>query len=166
MTLLEEDAEGNADLLEQIGEKLDRMEPQMFEAKACELLHGLGFDRRMMAKATKDMSGGWRMRVSLAQALFVQPTLLLLDEPTNHLDLGACVWLENYLANYPNTLLMVSHSEDFLNNVCTHTMQLTHDGRLKVGLDCFFPPKFFFGGVGYWRISGSEAEQRAKSSCL
>jgi ATP-binding cassette subfamily F protein 2 len=132
MQLLEEDADANADLIEQIGDKLDKMEPQMFESKACELLHGLGFDKKMMAKATKDMSGGWRMRVSLAQALFVQPTLLLLDEPTNHLDLGACVWLENYLANYPSTILMVSHSEDFLNNVCTHIMQLTHDGHLKV----------------------------------
>ena len=79
MTLLEEDAEGNSDLLEQIGDKLDKMEPQMFESKACELLHGLGFDKKMMAKSTKDMSGGWRMRVSLAQALFDDEALRRFD---------------------------------------------------------------------------------------
>lgn len=107
------------------------MDPHTFESKAAELLYGLGFGPVMMAKATKDMSGGWRMRVSLAEALFVQPTLLLLDEPTNHLDLGACVWLEDYLAKYPHTLLLVSHSEDFLDNVCTNILQLTHDGKLK-----------------------------------
>merc|ERR1712178_273325 len=86
-------------LLEAIGDKLDKMDPETFEPRACELLHGLGFTRTMMEKFTKDMSGGWRMRVSLAQALFVEPTLLVLDEPTNHLDLGACVWLEEYLKN-------------------------------------------------------------------
>lgn len=128
---MEEDAEKNADLLDQIGEKLDKMDPHTFDSKAAELLHGLGFTKSMMARATKDMSGGWRMRVALAQALFVEPTLLILDEPTNHLDLGACVWLEDYLANYPNTVLFVSHSEDFLDNVCTNIMQLTHDGKLK-----------------------------------
>merc|ERR1719487_3102521 len=84
----------------------------------------------MMYKFTKDMSGGWRMRVSLAQALFVQPTLLLLDEPTNHLDLGACVWLEEYLKTYPNTLLLTSHSEDFLDGVCNNILQLTQKGTL------------------------------------
>lgn len=131
LELLEDDPEKHATLLENIGERLDKMEPDTFETKAAELLHGLGFGPKMMPKMTKDMSGGWRMRVSLAQALFVQPTLLLLDEPTNHLDLGACVWLENYLASYPHTLLMVSHSQDFMNNVCTNIMQLTHDGKLK-----------------------------------
>ena len=95
LKLIEEDAEKHADMIAQIGDKLDRMDPQTFETKAFELLNGLGFLDAMLKKATKDMSGGWRMRVSLAQALFVQPTLLLLDEPTNHLDLGACVWLEN-----------------------------------------------------------------------
>jgi len=125
-----EDPEGNADLLCVIGEKLDKMDPELFEARACELLHGLGFTKAMMQKFTKDMSGGWRMRVSLAQALFVQPSLLLLDEPTNHLDLGACVWLEEYLKTYPNTLLFTSHSEDFMNGVCTNIMQLTQKGTL------------------------------------
>jgi len=125
-----EDPEGNADILEAIGDKLDKMEPSTFEARACELLFGLGFENEMMRKSTKDMSGGWRMRVALAQALFKQPTLLILDEPTNHLDLGACVWLEEYLAQYPTTIVLTSHSEDFMNGVCTEIMQLTVDQTL------------------------------------
>jgi len=130
MKLMEEDPEKNSDLIGDIGEKLDKMEPETFEPRACELLHGLGFTEAMMKKATKDMSGGWRMRVALAQALFVQPTLLVLDEPTNHLDLGACVWLEEYLKTWPSTLLLTSHSEDFMNGVCTNIMQLTQNGEL------------------------------------
>jgi ATP-binding cassette subfamily F protein 2 len=70
------------------------------------------------------------MRVALAQALFIRPTLLLLDEPTNHLDLEACVWLEDYLKDYDRCLVVVSHSQDFLNGVCTHTMHLTPTGKL------------------------------------
>merc|ERR1712224_656775 len=120
------------EIIELIGDKLDRMSPETFEARAGELLFGLGFSNEMMRKATKDMSGGWRMRVSLAQALFQQPTLLVLDEPTNHLDLGACVWLEEYLAQYPSTVLFTSHSEDFMNGVCTNIMQLTQKGTLVV----------------------------------
>lgn len=128
--LCEEDPEENSDILEVLGDKLDKMAPETFEAEAGALLHGLGFTDQMMAKATKDMSGGWRMRVALAQALFKKPTLLILDEPTNHLDLGACVWLEEYLAGYPTTIIMTSHSEDFMNGVCTEIMQLTVDSKL------------------------------------
>merc|ERR1711967_224870 len=125
-----EDPENNMEILAVIGDKLDKMDPELFEPRACELLHGLGFTTQMMNKHTKDMSGGWRMRVSLAQALFVEPTLLLLDEPTNHLDLGACVWLEDYLSTWKSILIVVSHSQDFLNGVCTNMIDLTVRSKL------------------------------------
>ena len=111
--------------LELIYDRLEEIDPTTFEARASELLHSLGFSQAMINRATKDMSGGWRMRVALAKALFAQPTLLLLDEPTNHLDLEACVWLEKYLAEYKKCLIIVSHSQDFLNGVCTHIIWLT-----------------------------------------
>ncbi|KAF6251500.1 flagellar associated protein [Scenedesmus sp. NREL 46B-D3] len=111
--------------LEAIYDRLDELDPNTFESRAAELLHGLGFSRVMMERKTKDMSGGWRMRVALARALFAAPTLLLLDEPTNHLDLEACVWLEEYLKTYNKCLVLVSHSQDFLNGVCTHIIWLT-----------------------------------------
>jgi len=115
--------------LDQIYESMDQLDPDKFEETAAKILFGLGFDKVMMHKATKDMSGGWRMRVSLAKALFACPPFLLLDEPTNHLDLEACVWLEKYLANYPRCLIVVSHSQEFLNGVCTHIIHL-YDNKL------------------------------------
>jgi hypothetical protein len=84
---------------------LDALDANTFEKRAGELLFGLGFSHDFMMKKTKDLSGGWRMRVALAKALFIKPTLLLLDEPTNHLDLEACVWLEQYLATYDRILV-------------------------------------------------------------
>jgi len=110
--------------LPEIYESIDQLDPDKFEETAAKILFGLGFDKVMMMKATKDMSGGWRMRVSLAKALFACPPFLLLDEPTNHLDLEACVWLEKYLANYPRCLIVISHSQEFLNGVCTHIIHL------------------------------------------
>ena len=111
-------------------EELDEMDPSTFEAKAGSILHGLGFSQEMMKKPTKDMSGGWRMRVSLARALFIKPHLLLLDEPTNHLDLGAVVWLEAYLSTYNHILVITSHSQDFMDSVCTNIMDLTNKKKM------------------------------------
>merc|ERR1711978_217908 len=81
-------------------------------------------------KKCKDFSGGWRMRIALARALFLRPHLLLLDEPTNHLDLEACVWLEEELKQYKTILVIVSHSQDFLNGVCNNIMHFEKQ-RLK-----------------------------------
>lgn len=81
------------------------------EARAALILHGLGFTADMQNKKAREFSGGWRMRIALARALFVQPALMLLDEPTNHLDLEACVWLEDYLSRYRQILVIISHSQ-------------------------------------------------------
>uniref|UniRef100_U5EVS9 ATP-binding cassette sub-family F member 1 n=1 Tax=Corethrella appendiculata TaxID=1370023 RepID=U5EVS9_9DIPT len=94
------------------------------EPRARRILAGLGFSKEMQNRATKNFSGGWRMRVSLARALFLEPTLLCLDEPTNHLDLNAVIWLDNYLQGWKKTLLIVSHDQSFLDNVCNEIIHL------------------------------------------
>ncbi|KAF7836534.1 ABC transporter F family member 4 [Senna tora] len=115
--------------LAELYEKLQLMGSDAAEAQASKILAGLGFTKDMQARATKSFSGGWRMRISLARALFVQPTLLLLDEPTNHLDLRAVLWLEEYLCRWKKTLVVVSHDRDFLNTVCNEIIHL-HDLKL------------------------------------
>lgn len=115
--------------LAEVYEKLQLMGSDAAEAQASKILAGLGFTKDMQVRPTKSFSGGWRMRISLARALFVQPTLLLLDEPTNHLDLRAVLWLEEYLCRWKKTLVVVSHDRDFLNTVCTEIIHL-HDLKL------------------------------------
>lgn len=96
------------------------------ESRAAQLLVGLGFTQADLGRPLADFSGGWRMRVNLACTLFKPSDLLLLDEPTNHLDLDALLWLENWLARYPGTLLLISHDRDFLDAVCDHIVHMHH----------------------------------------
>lgn len=124
-----EDDESQEQLMD-IYDRLDEMQSDLAETKASRILHGLGFDKAMQKKACQDFSGGWRMRIALARALYVKPHLLLLDDPTNHLDLEACVWLEEELKNYKRILVIVSHSQDFLNGVTTNIIHMTKK-RLK-----------------------------------
>ncbi|CAD15078.1 probable atp-binding abc transporter protein [Ralstonia pseudosolanacearum GMI1000] len=95
-------------------------------ARAQALLLGLGFTMAQTQQPVASFSGGWRMRLNLAQALMCPSDLLLLDEPTNHLDLDAVVWLEDWLARYPGTLVMISHDREFLDAVCNVTLHIEH----------------------------------------
>merc|ERR1712241_1262844 len=123
MLALETD-DASQEYLLQVYERLDDLGADTAESRAAHLLMGLQFTPAMQNKKCKDFSGGWRMRVALARALFLRPHLLLLDEPTNHLDLEACVWLEEELKTYPTILLLISHSQDFLNGVCNNIMHM------------------------------------------
>lgn len=106
--------------LSQVYQQLVDIQAFSAEARAAKILSGLGFEIEQHYWSTDKFSGGWRMRLSLARALFRRPRLLLLDEPTNHLDLYAVIWLEEYLQKeYPHTIVVVSHDKSFLNNVCT-----------------------------------------------
>ncbi|XP_067123843.1 ATP-binding cassette sub-family F member 2 [Centruroides vittatus] len=122
--LVQYDDEESQEQLMDIYERLDDIGADKAEAKAAYILHGLGFSKEMQQKKCKDFSGGWRMRIALAKALYVSPHMLLLDEPTNHLDLDACVWLEEELKMYKRILVIISHSQDFLNGVCTNIIHL------------------------------------------
>ncbi|XP_031620401.1 ATP-binding cassette sub-family F member 3-like isoform X2 [Contarinia nasturtii] len=110
---------------------LENIDADKAPARASVILNGLGFNKDMQARATKTFSGGWRMRLALARALFSRPDLLLLDEPTNMLDIKAIIWLENYLQNWPSTLLVVSHDRNFLDTVPTDILHL-HTQRIDV----------------------------------
>lgn len=127
---LKEDQE-SVDRLMEVYERLDEMDATKAQTRAALILAGLGFTPMMQQKQVKHFSGGWRMRISLARALFVRPSLLLLDEPTNHLDLNACVWLEQELKTYPRCLVIISHSQDFLNGVCTNILHI-QDQKIKL----------------------------------
>jgi ATP-binding cassette subfamily F protein 3 len=111
--------------------ELDSADGYTADARARKLLAGLGFTNEQMEKPVGDFSGGWRMRLNLAQALMCPSDLLLLDEPTNHLDLDAILWLEDWLKSYPGTLLLISHDRDFLDAVVDH---VAHVDQRKITL--------------------------------
>ena len=111
-------------LIGELHTRLQEIEGYSANARASTLLHGLGFGDEDFARPVAAFSGGWRMRLNLAQALMCRSDLLLLDEPTNHLDLDAVVWLEKWLAAYRGTLLLISHDRDFLDACVTHIAHL------------------------------------------
>ena len=104
--------------------QLDAIGGYQIEARAASLLAGLGFSQAQLSQPVRAFSGGWRMRLNLAQALIARSDLLLLDEPTNHLDLDAIYWLETWLLRYPGTLILISHDREFLDAVTTHTIHI------------------------------------------
>lgn len=106
--------------LAEIHERLRIIGASSAEARAAEILVGLGFSPEDFSRPIKEFSGGWRMRLSLAAALFQPSDVLLLDEPTNHLDLEAGIWLENHLQKYRGTLLLISHDRNILNSLCDY----------------------------------------------
>ncbi|WP_043530961.1 ATP-binding cassette domain-containing protein [Litchfieldella xinjiangensis] len=109
--------------------RIEALDGYSARARASQLLVGLGFVQGDLERPLSDFSGGWRMRVNLAQTLFMPSDILLLDEPTNHLDLDALLWLEQWLIRYPGTLLLISHDRDFLDAVCDYIIHFDH-GRL------------------------------------
>lgn len=126
--LLKDDTDKDAgEKLSFIHRRLVDIEAYSAEARASSILSGLQFTDEMKNRPTRDFSGGWRMRISLARSLFLRPTLLLLDEPTNHLDIVAVIWLETFLKKYKSTLLVVSHDQEFLNNVCTDIIHIRRE---------------------------------------
>ncbi len=111
------EAADNGTLVAELHSKIDIAGGYTINSRAAELLNGLGFSQQQMEWNLTQFSGGWRMRLNLAQALICRSDLLLLDEPTNHLDLDAVMWLERWLQNYPGTLMLISHDRDFLDPV-------------------------------------------------
>ncbi len=119
---------------ERLGEiygRLIEIDADRAPSRAAEILSGLGFSTADLSRTMAEFSGGWRMRVALAAALFAEPDLLLLDEPTNYLDLEGAMWLEARLKKYPHTALIISHDRELLNNSVDHILHLT-DGKLEI----------------------------------
>lgn len=111
--------------LTKLQERFEQLDGYSMQAKAEEILEGIGFTTQDLHRPLREFSGGWRMRVMLAKLLLEKPSLLMLDEPTNHLDLPSIEWVENYLRNYEGAVIVVSHDRYFLDNVTTKTVEVT-----------------------------------------
>lgn len=123
------------------------------ESEAAILLKGLGINEDLHTKKMADISGSEKVKVLLAQALFGQPDVLLLDEPTNHLDIGAIQWLEEFLINFENTVIVVSHDRHFLNKVCTHIADLDYS-KIQI----------YVGNYDFWYESSQLASRMANDA--
>ncbi|KLO03280.1 ABC transporter ATP-binding protein, partial [Morganella morganii] len=111
--------------------QLDTLDAWTIRSRAATLLHGLGFSQEQLETPVRAFSGGWRMRLNLAQALICRSDLLLLDEPTNHLDLDAVIWLEKWLKSYPGTLILISHDRDFLDPIIDKVLHIEQNGLFE-----------------------------------
>lgn len=136
----------------ELEEQFAAMDGWNAESDAANLLSGLGIKEDLHYSLMKDISGKQKVRVLLAQALFGKPDNLLLDEPTNDLDLDTVMWLENYLSNYDNTVLVVSHDRHFLDAVCTHTVDIDY-GKIQL----------FAGNYSFWYESSQLALRQAQA---
>jgi ATP-binding cassette subfamily F protein 3 len=116
----------NPEEMGEIWARLIEIDSDAAPSRASEILVGLGFTQEDLARPMSEFSGGWRMRVALAAALFAEPDMLLLDEPTNYLDLEGALWLEARLVKYPHTALIISHDRELLNNSCTHILHMAN----------------------------------------
>ncbi len=125
------ESNGDGNVVANLHERLYQIDGYTAQSRAATLLAGLGFSSEMQARPVSEFSGGWRMRLNLARALMCRSDLLLLDEPTNHLDLDAVLWVQDWLAAYKGTLVLISHDREFLDAVCTHTLHL-HDESLTL----------------------------------
>src|SRR3990167_4625761 len=128
--LSQAEKDNNGNLIGELHAALGDADPYTVRSRAEQLLVGLGFRNDELGKPVSGFSGGWRMRLNLAQALMCPSDLLLLDEPTNHLDLDAIIWLEDWLKRYPGTLIVISHDRDFLDGVVNVIVHID-DRKLK-----------------------------------
>ncbi|MBQ4850666.1 ATP-binding cassette domain-containing protein [Pseudoalteromonas sp. MMG012] len=131
ITLQQAEASGDGAIQAKVHQKLELIDGYSIESKAGELLHGLGFTNAQIDNPVSAFSGGWRMRLNLAQALIRDADLLLLDEPTNHLDLDAVYWLERFLRAYTGTLVLISHDREFLDAVID---QIWHIDQQRINI--------------------------------
>ncbi len=126
-TLMETDpSDENIQKMADYQEEFDALDGYNIDNKTAEILEGLGFKTGDLNRPMKEFSGGWRMRVVLAKMLLEEPDIMLMDEPTNHLDLPSIEWLEGYLANYPGSVVIVSHDREFLNKMINKTAELNN----------------------------------------